>query len=214
MPFVDITAGHFFLSIQFLCHIRGVTVALPGALLSLPAPQNRTICKFLLAECSCFIALSNLLHHTAHLAQFLDCYFLGTRFVCLLSLSLSPRTAAGRHDALASFIVFQEYSIFVGNLPFDIEENDLRTWFSEYGTVNRVNVVLDPRTKRSKGTPYPSMPFALFAVLLFFAAPQRAHSEVSLTHRSQLYQSAESDRDYFFRKYLKRDTSPRLAFSN
>jgi RNA recognition motif-containing protein len=85
---------------------------------------------------------------------------------------LSLWSTAGRDDALASFFLFQEYSVFVGNLPFDIEENDLRTWFSEYGTVNRVNVVLDPRTKRSKGTRIPSFaspPSLSFAV---FAASQ------------------------------------------
>ena len=34
-------------------------------------------------------------------------------------------------------------NIFVGSLPFSIEEADLRGFFEEYGTVDSVNIISD-----------------------------------------------------------------------
>jgi RNA recognition motif-containing protein len=42
-------------------------------------------------------------------------------------------------------------SIFVGNLPFEISEEDLTEAFSEYGKVTRVYFPLDRETKRKRG---------------------------------------------------------------
>ena len=42
-------------------------------------------------------------------------------------------------------------NIFVGSLPFSIEEADLRESFEAYGTVNSVKIITDKFTGRSKG---------------------------------------------------------------
>lgn len=41
--------------------------------------------------------------------------------------------------------------IYVGSLPFDISEDDLKTVFSQYGVVAMVNLVRDRETQKSKG---------------------------------------------------------------
>jgi RNA recognition motif-containing protein len=41
--------------------------------------------------------------------------------------------------------------IFVGNLPYNLRGEDLRTIFSEAGTVVTADVVLDRETRRSRG---------------------------------------------------------------
>lgn len=42
-------------------------------------------------------------------------------------------------------------SIYVGNLSYDVTEDDLRGVFSEYGNVTRVYLPLDRETNRSRG---------------------------------------------------------------
>jgi RNA recognition motif-containing protein len=42
-------------------------------------------------------------------------------------------------------------NIFVGSLPFSIDEADLKESFGVYGTVNSVKVITDKFTGRSKG---------------------------------------------------------------
>jgi RNA recognition motif-containing protein len=42
-------------------------------------------------------------------------------------------------------------SIYVGNLSYDVTEEDLQTVFSEYGSVKRVYLPVDRDTKRSRG---------------------------------------------------------------
>ena len=42
-------------------------------------------------------------------------------------------------------------SIYVGNLPWSATEDQLRKLFSEYGTVNSVNLVTDRETGRARG---------------------------------------------------------------
>ncbi len=42
-------------------------------------------------------------------------------------------------------------NIYVGNLPFDATEADLRSLFSEYGTVDSASVITDRDTGRSRG---------------------------------------------------------------
>jgi uncharacterized membrane protein YgcG len=44
-----------------------------------------------------------------------------------------------------------DMNIFVGSLPFSIEEADLRESFEAYGAVDSVKVVTDKFTGRSKG---------------------------------------------------------------
>lgn len=42
-------------------------------------------------------------------------------------------------------------NIYVGNLPFDAQEGDLRSLFAEYGSVDSAAVITDRETGRSRG---------------------------------------------------------------
>jgi RNA recognition motif-containing protein len=42
-------------------------------------------------------------------------------------------------------------NIYVGNLPFDTGDHELRALFEPYGSVQRASVVLDRETGRSRG---------------------------------------------------------------
>lgn len=42
-------------------------------------------------------------------------------------------------------------NIYVGNLSYDVTENDLRNAFSEFGSVSKVNIIMDKMTGKSKG---------------------------------------------------------------
>lgn len=42
-------------------------------------------------------------------------------------------------------------SIYVGNLPFDATESDIRDLFSAYGPVDSVNLITDRETGRPRG---------------------------------------------------------------
>jgi RNA recognition motif-containing protein len=49
-------------------------------------------------------------------------------------------------------------NIFVSNISFKVRENSLRKLFSQYGTVERVKIVKDRETQRSKGYGFVEMP--------------------------------------------------------
>ena len=49
-------------------------------------------------------------------------------------------------------------NIYVGNLSFDTGEDELRTAFAEYGTVDSVNIITDRDTGRSRGFGFVEMP--------------------------------------------------------
>ncbi len=42
-------------------------------------------------------------------------------------------------------------NIYVGNLPFDAQESDLRELFAEYGTIDSASVITDRYTGKSRG---------------------------------------------------------------
>ncbi len=42
-------------------------------------------------------------------------------------------------------------NIYVGNLPFDAAESDLRTLFADYGALESASVITDRDTGRSRG---------------------------------------------------------------
>jgi hypothetical protein len=48
-------------------------------------------------------------------------------------------------------------SIFVGNLPFEVSEQDLTEAFAEYGKVTRVYFPLDKETKKKRGFAFVEM---------------------------------------------------------
>jgi RNA recognition motif-containing protein len=49
-------------------------------------------------------------------------------------------------------------NIFVGSLPFNVKEADLKGYFEEYGTVESVKVITDKFSGRSKGFAFVEMP--------------------------------------------------------
>ena len=49
-------------------------------------------------------------------------------------------------------------NIFVGNLDFSANETSIRSLFERYGTVERVNLITDRDTGRSRGFAFVKMP--------------------------------------------------------
>lgn len=49
-------------------------------------------------------------------------------------------------------------NIYVGNLPYSVTEDDLRTTFSAYGEISSVNVISDKFSQQSKGFGFVEMP--------------------------------------------------------
>ena len=49
-------------------------------------------------------------------------------------------------------------NIYVGNLNFTIEENELETLFDQYGKVDSVKIIRDQDSGRSKGFAFVDMP--------------------------------------------------------
>ncbi|MDD4526682.1 MAG: RNA-binding protein [Candidatus Margulisbacteria bacterium] len=47
--------------------------------------------------------------------------------------------------------------IYVGNLKYEVRENDLQEMFSEFGEVSKVKIVKDRDTDRSKGFGFVTM---------------------------------------------------------
>ena len=47
--------------------------------------------------------------------------------------------------------------LYVGNLPFDISENDLRDMLAQHGPVNEINVIMDKDTGRTRGFAFATM---------------------------------------------------------
>lgn len=49
-------------------------------------------------------------------------------------------------------------NIYVGNLAYGATEDDVRTAFEQYGTVEKVSVIKDRETGRSRGFAFVEMP--------------------------------------------------------
>jgi cold-inducible RNA-binding protein len=64
-----------------------------------------------------------------------------------------PRLAAHQNNKEKNFLK----NIFVGNLDFGATESVVRSWFEPYGTVDRVQVVTDRETGRSRGFAFVEM---------------------------------------------------------
>jgi len=47
--------------------------------------------------------------------------------------------------------------LYVGNLPFDVTENDLRDMLAQHGPVNEINVIMDKDTGRARGFAFATM---------------------------------------------------------
>jgi len=55
------------------------------------------------------------------------------------------------------FEVFLMTNIYVGNLAFSVTESELRSAFEEYGSVDKVNIIQDRETGRSRGFAFVEM---------------------------------------------------------
>lgn len=49
-------------------------------------------------------------------------------------------------------------NMYVGNLPYNVTEEDLKTLFSEFGEVASVNIITDRYSQQSKGFGFVEMP--------------------------------------------------------
>ena len=49
-------------------------------------------------------------------------------------------------------------NIYVGNLPYNLSDDDLRAAFSEFGEVSSVNIIMDRMSGQSKGFGFVEMP--------------------------------------------------------
>ena len=49
-------------------------------------------------------------------------------------------------------------NIYIGNLPYQTSEDDLRDLFSAHGEVSSVNIIIDRDSGRSKGFGFVEMP--------------------------------------------------------
>ena len=49
-------------------------------------------------------------------------------------------------------------NIYVGNLPYNLTEDELRAAFSEFGEVSSVNIIIDRMSGQSKGFGFVEMP--------------------------------------------------------
>ncbi len=49
------------------------------------------------------------------------------------------------------FYLGDSMNLYVGNLSYDMTDEDLQQVFEEYGTVNKVNIIMDRDSGRSKG---------------------------------------------------------------
>jgi len=49
-------------------------------------------------------------------------------------------------------------NIYVGNLPYSIKEDDLRSLFGEFGNIESAKVISDRRSGQSKGFGFVEMP--------------------------------------------------------
>ena len=49
-------------------------------------------------------------------------------------------------------------NIYVSNLPFSVVDEDMRSYFAEYGEVTSAKVIMDKYTNRSKGFGFVEMP--------------------------------------------------------
>lgn len=48
--------------------------------------------------------------------------------------------------------------IYVGNIPFSMDESGLRALFSEFGEIDSLNVIMDRDTGRPRGFAFVEMP--------------------------------------------------------
>jgi cold-inducible RNA-binding protein len=84
-----------------------------------------------------------------------DCYVFG-----LLAVSFpvsSPVLVESRHSSVQIDNRTEMTNLFVGNLSFQTTQDDLIAAFSQYGNVERVNIVTDRETGQARGFAFVEM---------------------------------------------------------
>ncbi len=66
-------------------------------------------------------------------------------------------------------------NIYVGNLPFNISEDEIRDAFEQYGAVDSARIIMDKFTNRSRGFGFVEMPDG-----------DEAQAAIDTLHESQL----------------------------
>ncbi len=84
-------------------------------------------------------------------------------------------------------------NIYVGNLSFDVTEDELREFFAEFGEVSSVNIITDRYTGKSKGFGFVEM-------------PTQAEAEASI---KELNESSLKGRDIIVNQARPRTEKPR-----
>src|SRR4029450_1919787 len=69
---------------------------------------------------------------------------------------MDHREQSGRNSNLRPKNIMST-KLYVGNLPFDITENDLPDMLSQHGPVNEINVIMDKMTGRARGFAFVTM---------------------------------------------------------
>ncbi|HEX4851328.1 MAG TPA: RNA-binding protein [Puia sp.] len=77
-------------------------------------------------------------------------------------------------------------NLFVANLPFDVDDQELQQIFEEFGTVTSAKVILDKETRKSRGFGFVDMPQAEEA-----QAAIKGLNEASLSGRNLTVKVAE-----------------------
>ena len=82
------------------------------------------------------------------------------RRVCFSLLPLRPGAGSGKNYFTNGTKQTQEIrlNIYVGNLPYSVDRDELRGIFEQYGEVSAARVVSDRETGRSKGFGFVEMP--------------------------------------------------------
>ncbi|WP_236631932.1 RNA recognition motif domain-containing protein [Endozoicomonas montiporae] len=52
---------------------------------------------------------------------------------------------------IGDLLTMQQNKLFVGNLPFSANENDLQIAFEQFGEIDEIRVIIDRETGRSRG---------------------------------------------------------------
>jgi RNA recognition motif-containing protein len=60
-------------------------------------------------------------------------------------------------EDLSSLIILNNMNIYVGNLDFKVDENELKGIFEKYGSVDEAKIIIDKYSGRSKGFGFVTM---------------------------------------------------------
>jgi cold-inducible RNA-binding protein len=86
--------------------------------------------------------------------------------------------------------------VYVGNLPYRVDEADLKTFFSQYGMIQAVKVVRNFKTGRSKGYAFVTYANQKQAGKALNAHGQELQGRLMVVRIAKMKQSLEDGFDY------------------